>query len=271
MPLICFASPKGGVGKTTLAANIAGFIARSGVRVIALDLDPQNALRLHFGVPLTDTSGFTSRLAQRPDWRSALRPTSSGVQLLPYGATDMPGAVQLAGEVARFPALLDAPVRDVLSDPSVWLVADTPPGPSAMLATLLPLADLLVTVLLVDATSVSSIPTLESGSAYAANGTSQATDQVVVLNQLDARTRLGRPIAEAASQHLGTRLLGIVYRDEHVAEAIAAQKLMVEYAPGAKATHDLAAVSRAIMTRLPSTTPMPVVRTPPARRSWFRR
>lgn len=272
MPLICFASPKGGVGKTTLAANIAGFIARSGVRVIALDLDPQNALRLHFGTPLTDTAGFTSKLTQRPDWRSALRPTSSGVQLLPYGATDMPGALQLASELSRFPALLDAPVRDLLSDPSVWLVADTPPGPSAMLATLLPLADVLVTVLLVDATSVSLIPTLESGSAYAASGTGPMTDQVVVLNQLDARTRLGRPIAEAASQHLGRRLLGTVYRDEHVAEAIAAQKLLIEYAPGAKATRDLAAVCRAIMDRLSSSIPTPVVRTPPpARSSWFRR
>jgi MinD-like ATPase involved in chromosome partitioning or flagellar assembly len=36
MPLICFASPKGGVGKTTLAANIADTLRRNGRRVLAL-------------------------------------------------------------------------------------------------------------------------------------------------------------------------------------------------------------------------------------------
>ena len=46
MPLICFASPKGGVGKTTLAANVACELERAGKEVVALDVDPQNALRL---------------------------------------------------------------------------------------------------------------------------------------------------------------------------------------------------------------------------------
>ena len=58
MPLICFASPKGGVGKTTLAANIADALRRQGRRVLAMDFDPQNTLRLHFGVGLSDTAGF---------------------------------------------------------------------------------------------------------------------------------------------------------------------------------------------------------------------
>lgn len=69
MPLICFASPKGGVGKTTLAANVASQLARAGKQVMALDLAPQNTLRLHFGVALRDNGGFTKRLLQHPDWR----------------------------------------------------------------------------------------------------------------------------------------------------------------------------------------------------------
>ena len=49
MSLICFASPKGGVGKTTLAANVADAMRRQGRRVLVMDFDPQNTLRLHFG------------------------------------------------------------------------------------------------------------------------------------------------------------------------------------------------------------------------------
>jgi cellulose synthase operon protein YhjQ len=254
MALICFASPKGGVGKTTLAANVASGLSRAGWTVIALDLDPQNSLRLHFGIALGDRNGFTHQLLQQSDWRASLRPTASGVALLAYGPTDMPNAMALAASVTHSPALLQGPISDMLANPQVCMVVDTPPGPSALLAALLPMTDLLLTVLQVDATSLSLIPAIESGVIYGAAGASREparhTDQGFILNQFDPRTRLGSPIADAASRHLGTRLLGIVYRDEHVAEAVAAQKVLADYAPAAKATQDIGQVIRAIQFRL---------------------
>lgn len=42
-------SSKGGVGKTTVAANVAAALARSG-RVLAVDVDPQDSLGRAFGV-----------------------------------------------------------------------------------------------------------------------------------------------------------------------------------------------------------------------------
>ena len=68
MPLICVCSPKGGVGKTTLTANLAYALARSGSKVLALDFDVQNALRLHFGVPLSDERGYVAKSAESSDW-----------------------------------------------------------------------------------------------------------------------------------------------------------------------------------------------------------
>ncbi|MBZ4235966.1 AAA family ATPase, partial [Mycobacterium tuberculosis] len=49
MPLICVCSPKGGVGKTPLAANLSHSLARTGSKVLALDFYFHNPLRLHFG------------------------------------------------------------------------------------------------------------------------------------------------------------------------------------------------------------------------------
>lgn len=58
MPVISVCSPKGGVGKTTIVANLAYSFARSGTKVVVVDFDPQNALRLYFGMPLNDERGF---------------------------------------------------------------------------------------------------------------------------------------------------------------------------------------------------------------------
>ena len=38
MPLVCVCSPKGGVGKTTIAANLAWSLARAGSKVL-MDTD----------------------------------------------------------------------------------------------------------------------------------------------------------------------------------------------------------------------------------------
>jgi cellulose synthase operon protein YhjQ len=251
MSLVCFASPKGGVGKTTLAANVANELARGGLRVIALDLDPQNTLRLHFGVPLQDVAGFAHRLHMWPDWRRCLRETSAGISLLPYGGSETGDAIGLAVAVTETPALLQRPIDDILSGQDICLVIDTPPGPSPMLAALLARTNLLVNVFLVDATSVSLIPVAESLSGYAAGEPGYPRRDVgFVLNQFDPRTRLNGVISDAATRHLGDRLLGVVYRDEYVAEAVAAQKLLADYAPLSKANQDIAAISHVIRRRL---------------------
>lgn len=45
MPVILVANPKGGVGKSTLASNIAGYLARSGHAVMLGDIDRQQSAR----------------------------------------------------------------------------------------------------------------------------------------------------------------------------------------------------------------------------------
>jgi cellulose synthase operon protein YhjQ len=245
MPLLCLASPKGGVGKTTLAANLAWELARLGARVVALDLDPQSALRLHFGVSLHDGAGLMPALRRREPWQSALRRTASGVFLLPYGQADMAAALADGAMLAQ--GALTPVLRDLLADPATILVTDTSPGPSTALAVVLPHTDLLVTVLLADATSVSLIPAVEQGRAYgAADPSLSPRRHGFVLNQVNPLSRLSRATSEAVDRHLGPRLLGMISRDESVAEAIASQQSVAGFAPSSRAAHDLARLAGVI-------------------------
>jgi len=70
------------------------------------------------------------------------------------------------------------------------------------------------------------------------------------------RSRLSRAAAEAAERHLGKRLLGRVYRDEHVPEALARQASVAGYAPSSKAAQDITAIAVKIAAAISSRTEM---------------
>ena len=257
MPLICFASPKGGVGKTTLAANVADALRRDGRRVLVIDCDPQNSLRLHFGLPLGETAGFLAELPRRGDWRAQLRETPCGVAVLPHGAVDLHGALALANALAQEPELLTAPVSALLADPGLTVVVDTAPGPSQALAALVPLASMVVAVLQAEALSAALIPDVVNG-RFLGTGTLAAlfaSRLRVVLNGVDLDSRLSLAAADAVARHVGPRLLGAVCRDERVAEALAMQQLVLDSAPECRAAGDIRVLARAVAALVPAGQP----------------
>ncbi len=251
LPLIFFGSPKGGVGKTTVAANVAAGLAQLGFKVTVIDLDPQNALRLHFGVPLQDAAGFAWSLVNpyaAPPWHSFLRQSQWGIDILPFGEMDTVAALAVAEAFAKHPERLTQIFQALLADPRHMLLVDSPPGPSSALSAALPYVDLLVCVLLADAISAALLPSIEAGRAFGP-GTQAGTEGGrirYVLNQFEPASRLSRATAEAIRPYLGTRLLGEIRRDEFVAEAAASQCPLPFFAPTCIAAGDIASIARGI-------------------------
>ena len=249
MPLLLFTSPKGGVGKTTLAAHTAAILAKRGYRVLALDFDPQNALRLHLGLSIREETGFLGVIDHRPDWRRLILDTPAGVHLLPFGIAEPRRILQLGMALLDDPELLAAPVRDMLTDLNLIVVVDSAPGPSAAVSAVASLADLVVLVLLADAGSASLMPQVASGRIHG-RGTlagRMADRMAVVLNQVELDGPLSAAVLESAATALGPRLLGAVCRDDALAEALANRHLLLD-ATGA-AAEDLALMVDAIQNR----------------------
>lgn len=94
MPVVCFASPKGGVGRTTLTATVGVALRRLGWRVLAIDLDRQNALRLSFDLA-EDLRGVVDEVDSARPWDELAVETPVGIHLIPFGAVPAAAALRL--------------------------------------------------------------------------------------------------------------------------------------------------------------------------------
>lgn len=229
MPLVCFASPKGGVGKTTLSANVALTLAERGRPVVAVDCDPQNSLRLHFSLPINHQGGHGAQL-DVPVF-DLLQDTPGGPTVLPFGGADERALDALDRHLREDGDWLRDRFAPLLGDPELTVVADTAPGPSPMLSRLVELADVVVMVFLADPVSLSLLPNVKSGQFLGlggnpapghAPGHAPGRPRVLyALNQVDTRRPLNRDIVQVVNAFVGDHLAATVHRDNAVAEAVA--------------------------------------------------
>lgn len=79
--ILTICSTKGGVGKTTLTANIGGYLASLGKRVLLVDADVQPALSSYYGV-IEDTGHGLVRLLVKGDLVNTINTTPAGCDLI---------------------------------------------------------------------------------------------------------------------------------------------------------------------------------------------
>jgi cellulose synthase operon protein YhjQ len=234
--VICIGSPKGGVGKTTTSAHLAYGLRRSGYRVIAIDFDSQNALRLHFGIPLNDRRGFVESASYSEDWSSLAIPIADNLSVLPYGHPSRQLKQGFEADLMK-PDFLRQRLASLQKTPGTIVIIDLPPGESNALESATNLADLRLTVLLPDSASMALLPRVENNEFYP--GTVPMNSRHgFVLNQVDPQRRLNSEICAFIEHRHKDSLLGLIHRDEAVTEANATQKSVFEGSPGSLAAKD---------------------------------
>ena len=82
MKRICFLSLKGGTGKTTTVFNVSSQLAKQGLRVLAIDLDPQGYLTCSFGESTSAGRKNVHDVINGTPIKEAIRETKSGVHLI---------------------------------------------------------------------------------------------------------------------------------------------------------------------------------------------
>lgn len=227
MPLILCHSPKGGVGTSFIAAQLAIRLAHQGHDVAAVDFTYQDALKLFFGLLPTQT---LMEMGEATNDSMVV----SGVELL--------SAYNLSRD-PQFREILMRPGQSPFDGDKLF-IADVAAGDRETKELLLPHAMLHICTLLPRPGSLAALTKVQPRTPAV-----DLPRTVFVLNQLDDTHRLSRHSHVFIRELFGEKLVGTVRRDEGVNEAAAMFEPIAKFAPASAALTDLSKLAVAIEAR----------------------
>ncbi len=243
--VITIANQKGGVGKTTTAVSLGGFLAALGKKTLLIDLDPQANASLGLGIDVTGIpASIYNVLAATVEPQVTVKRTNL------FGFDIIPSTPSLAGATIE---LVNVKNREFLLEEAVgklkgyydFILIDSPPTLG------------LLTVNGIVAAGELIIPV--QCEYYALNGLGQLLDTInlisdnldrrpervgALLTMFDKRNRFDREIAKEVRRNFpGHVFEAVIPRNVSLAEATQAGKSIIQFAPtslGAKAYRQLA-------------------------------
>ncbi|NNC12597.1 ParA family protein [Planctomonas sp. JC2975] len=234
---------KGGVGKTTTVVNLAAALARSGARVLVVDLDPQGNASTALGVEHREgTPSVYDVVVNDAEMADVVQQSPEQPDLFCVPATiDLAGAeIELVSMVAREQRLARAlqTYLDEIPEGIDYVLIDCPPS-----------LGLLTINAFVAATEV-LIPI--QCEYYALEGLSQLLKNIsliekhlnpklhvstILLTMFDSRTNLAHQVADEVREHFPKQVLDtIIPRSVRISEAPSYGQTVISYdvgSPGA--------------------------------------
>jgi chromosome partitioning protein len=209
MEIIAVAGRKGGIGKSTIAGNLAAELSERGWRVVALDADPQHSLAAW----AAHGEGLLSRTVAK----------------VKHGDADT----------------LRAKVRS-LDRTADLVIIDTPPGMPETTYQAALLADLM---LLPCGASPLDLFALKEALSLALQARAERRSKKprirLVPSRVPANTNLGRGLSESLEK-MGKKVLPPIGQRIAVAEAVATGLTMMEFAPQSPARAEFSALAAAV-------------------------
>ena len=249
MRTIALTNQKGGVGKTTSAANLGACLAALGKRVLLVDGDPQANLSAHFGVDVYSEmpSVYTLMIGEAGADEVICATGIEGLDLAPSNINLAGAEIELVGVVGRETILKEA-LASALEGYDYVLV-DCPP--SLGLLTLNAL------------TTVREVFVPLQAEFFALQGMSKLMETIrlvrrrlnpelqltgIIACMYDGRTRLAREVKANILEYFPDKLFAsVIHKNVKLAEAPSHGKPVTTYDRRSRGARDYKALAREVL------------------------
>lgn len=216
--VVALVSINGGVGRSTLATALSSGLQRSGESVVALDLDPQNALHHHFGVDAA-LPGIGRTSLEHGQWAPLQQLGFAGCRVITFGDIDIQQQENLERWLKQEPGWLAQRLSTLNLSERHTLIVDTPSGNNVYFHQALSVTDVVLVVVHPDAACLGTLDHLDILLAPYLE-CERPPCVYVVVNQVDESDAFSLDMVEAFKQRLG-KAPQEVHRDMAINEALA--------------------------------------------------
>jgi chromosome partitioning protein len=252
MKTIAIVNQKGGVGKTTTAINIAAFAAKSGKRVLLIDLDPQGNATSGFGIDKfsLEKSMYTVMIGSDGIDNVRLNTSIKNLHIAPSNA-DLAGSEIELVNVNNRETVLKNKIEQMQSSYDVCFI-DCPPSLGLLSINALVAAQFVL------------VPV--QAEYYAMEGMGQLVQTIqriqqslntnlsilgVVLTMYDTRTSLSGQVRAEVERVFGDLVFkNTIPRNVRLAEAPSHGKPIIEYDKWSKGSRSYKALTKELLERL---------------------
>ncbi len=257
---------KGGVGKTTTVINIGVYLARAGLKVLLVDLDPQANLTSGLGVvlPSTSKSDITGRDNNSETIYDVLiEGTAASEVIVPTNVenlTILPSSIELSGAEVEMVSMmsrenvLKKALAAVKSDFDLVIV-DCPPSLGLLTINALVAADKVLVPIQCEYFALEGLGQLMNSINLVKSNLNPELDLGgVILTMFDTRTNLSRDVASEVQEFFTDKVFkSIIPRNIRLSEAPSHGMSIEEYDPNSTGARSYKALAEEIAARFVKT------------------
>ena len=253
--IIAIANQKGGCGKTTTCINLSAALAKMGMKILIIDLDPQSQASLGIGMN-ADALEYSiyDVMVNHLELERAIVPTDIGnVDIVPASAMLTGAQIQIANMLGR-EWILRTSIRKMINAQTRkydYVIMDCSPSLNLTTINGLAAAQFVLVPAQAHYFSLEGMKELFSTMKIVQERLNPPLQILGILPTLyDVRTRISRQILGQIRKHFGDKVFKTAIRTNiKLVEAQVHKKSIYEFAPNSNGARDYLALSAEVISR----------------------